>query len=158
MSGAESYSFRPFPAGNGPADGSPATGSAQLSFEPRLGCICTAFSGKIREHTFREMQEQALLLRQGYGTCRLLIDLSGLQMLDSAVQHWLVREWLPRAVASGYEVLALVLPGSPAALLSAHQMGQAARLAGMRVQTFPTVTLAGGWLGKQPGRRSTPGR
>ncbi len=72
--------------------------------------------------------------------------------------HWLVREWFPKAVASGYEVVALVLPGSPAALLSAHQMGLAARSAGMRVQTFPTVTLAGGWLGKHPGSRSTNGR
>lgn len=149
MSEAEPFSCRPSPAGYGPADGSPATGSAQLHFDPRLGCICTAFSGKIREHTFCEMQEQALLMGQGYGTGRLLIDLSGLQMLDSAVQCWLVREWLPKAVASGYAVLALVLPASPMARQPAHQMGQAAQSAGMRVQTFPTAPLAGSWLGKQ---------
>jgi hypothetical protein len=145
-----SSGFLLFAAGNGPAEGSPATGSAQLCFESRLACVCTAFSGNIRAHTFREMQQQALLLRQGYRATRLLLNLSGLVGLDAPAQGWLVREWLPEAMRSGYEVLAVIVPRDAVAALLSHQILGAARAAGMRVQAFPTVALAAGWL-LQPG-------
>ena len=160
MSQAEYFSFLPFAAGNGPAGGGPATGSAQLCFESRLECVCTAFSGKIRAHTFREMQEQALLLRQGYRASRLLLNLSDLVVLDAPAQGWLIREWLPEAVHSGYDVLAVIMPRDAVAGLLAHRILRAARSAGMRVQAFPTVALATGWflqLGGHPPGAGSPG-
>jgi hypothetical protein len=158
MSRAEYFSFLPFAAGNGPARGGPVTGSAQLCFESRLECVCTAFSGKIRAHTFREMQEQALLLRQGYRASRLLINLSGLVVLDVQAQSWLIREWLPEAMQSGYDVQAVIMPHDAVASLLAHQILRAAQSAGMRVEAFPSVALAAGWLlqlgGTSPGTGS----
>jgi hypothetical protein len=92
------------------------------------------------------MQEQALLLRLGYRASRLLLNLSGLVMLDAPAQRWLIGQWLPEAMQSGYEVLAVIMPRDAVASLLAHQILVGARSAGMRVQVFPTVALAAGWL------------
>jgi hypothetical protein len=92
------------------------------------------------------MLEQALFLGQGYRASRLLLNLSGLVVLDAQAQSWLVREWLPEAVQAGYEVLAVITPRDAVAGLLAHQALRDAQSAGMRVQAFPTVRLAAGWL------------
>lgn len=76
---------------------------------------------------------------------RWLVDGRDMKAMNQSDQRWITEVWLPRALAAGLRVAAIVIPKSDAAMKNIDDMAKAAE-GEIEVRYFSTVENARQWL------------
>ena len=86
-----------------------------------------------------------MALRENHAS-RNLIDSMDSRVVSEGDQSWLVEDWMPRAVAAGRHLTAIVLPKSALGRTIAENIDKHPRSSLAKVAHFETVEDAAAWL------------
>ncbi|WP_066837005.1 hypothetical protein [Rufibacter ruber] len=75
-----------------------------------IQAVAAVFNGFLKHQEFKAIAERSLLLVQESGYRKILVDTSQAKVIQLKSQHWIDREWFPRAEAAGVTHLAFLTP------------------------------------------------
>jgi hypothetical protein len=95
---------------------------------------------------YRAAQEVVIVALRENHASRNLIDSKESRVVSDKDQEWLIKDWMPRAVAAGRRWTAIVLPRSPLGRTIAENIDKHPRSTSTEVAHFETVEDAAAWL------------
>lgn len=79
-----------------------------ISFDPGIPCIELTWHGYATSKQFRQIAEQQLAAMQAKQVSKVLDDHQHMLIVCAEDQQWVMADWLPRALAAGYQALAII--------------------------------------------------
>jgi hypothetical protein len=95
---------------------------------------------------YRAAQEVVIVALRENHASRNLIDSKESRVVSDEDQEWLIKDWMPRAVAAGRRWTAIVLPTSPLGRTIAENIDKHPRSKLTEVAHFETLEDAAAWL------------
>jgi hypothetical protein len=93
-----------------------------IIFEPAVPCVAITWKRYATSAQLRFIAESVIMLIEAHHASKLLADVTGLPNVSADDQMWVVKEWMPRAVAAGLRVIAGKNPASYFGKLSADHI------------------------------------
>jgi hypothetical protein len=120
--------------------------ACSVTYDESLSCIFVVWKQVAPSSAqLRFVHECILQLLRKRGACKVLGDDTALITLQAEDRSWIVRDWMPRALAAGLKFAASKTPESYSGKASVRSV-QAAFPAGLVTRTFDDVADARRWL------------
>ena len=116
-----------------------------IFFDESVSCITVIWRNYATSTQLRFIHESILHHLQEHGVNKVLGDDSALPTIHAEDQEWIIKEWLPRAMAAGLKATANKQPLSHFGKVSVGNV-QAGLPAGLITRSFDTLEDARAWL------------
>jgi hypothetical protein len=117
-----------------------------VSWDPQVGCVTMEWHGYATTEAFREANARVLAAIRERGAGRVLADVRDFKLIHAEDQDWLIDVWIPRAVAAGMRVCAMVMPRFYFNRVAVESVTQRLDPKALRVQFFEDREAARRWL------------
>jgi len=81
-----------------------------VGFDAEVPCVAMTWQGYATSRAFREANEQIVAVIAKHKTAKMLADVKHFVLIGAEDQTWLAADWIPRAMAAGMTIVAMVLP------------------------------------------------
>src|SRR3712207_1699913 len=81
-----------------------------VGYDSDVPCVIMTWRGYATSREFREANERILGVLSERGATKLLGDIKEFVLIGADDQHWLISNWIPRAMQVGLRTVALVTP------------------------------------------------
>jgi hypothetical protein len=115
-------------------------------YDPVAKCALLTFRGFLTTPQFVEIAEQAHILRKQYNSNRQLNDIEDMKVLTQEIQKYLQDTWFPKAVQTGLQYFAFVVPKNVLAVMSMKGANKDADKTGIEIKYFDNLVEAKNWL------------
>jgi hypothetical protein len=93
-----------------------------IYFDASVPCAAITWKRYATSAQLRFIAESVILLLERHDSDKFLADVTGLPSIAAEDQVWVVKDWMPRAIAAGLKVIAGKNPGSYFGRLSADHI------------------------------------
>jgi hypothetical protein len=116
-----------------------------VSYDGSIPCLLVRWRGYATSTQIRYILESLIQLLGRHRTSKILGDDSDLVSISAIDQHWIVRDWMPRAMAAGLKAAASVKPRGYFGQTAVNRILPFVP-AGLAVQSFESAEQARDWL------------
>jgi hypothetical protein len=116
-----------------------------VSYDPTVPCLVVRWKRYATSTQIRYIHECLIRLIKRHRISKILGDDSDLVNIASTDQHWIVRDWMPRAMAVGLKAAASVTPRAHFGQVSVNRI-LSFRPTGLAIQSFENLREARDWL------------
>jgi SpoIIAA-like len=81
-----------------------------VGYDAEVPCVIMTWKGYATSREFREANERVLGILVERKASKLLGDITHFVLIGAEDQNWLNDDWIPRAMAGGLQIVALVTP------------------------------------------------
>ncbi|MGD1843845.1 MAG: hypothetical protein ACFB10_00450 [Salibacteraceae bacterium] len=121
----------------------------QVSGDDTIGCSVVEWKRFATSEEFRNGMNQTMGLMKEKGYTKILSNSSNLGPIAPEDQKWVIEEWLPQALALGYNKIALIVPKDVFSQLAVDDiMEEANEVSPVDDKYFDNVDEAASWLAK----------
>jgi hypothetical protein len=124
-------------------------GDFQLSYAADVPCVVMVWRGYHDSTSFRARNEEVLDFIKERRATRLLGDIRTFVLIGQSDQEWLNANWLPRAMAAGLRICALVTPTFYFNRVAVQTVADRVDSAALKIEYFESAEAACDWL-KRP--------
>jgi hypothetical protein len=123
-----------------------------VSYDPSIPCLMVRWRSYATSAQLRYIHECLIQLIKKHRVSKILGDDSDLVSIASIDQHWIAREWMPRAIAAGLRTVASIKPRAYFGQTSIRNILSFVP-AGLAIRSFESLREARDWLRSvyQPG-------
>jgi hypothetical protein len=114
----------------------------EVSFDADVPCIVMTWQGYLTSEQFRAANERVLEFIKVKRCPQLLGDITDFTLITAEDQRWLNENWIPRAIAAGLRVCALVQPVYYFNQVAVENVTQAVERGRLDVRHFADVESA----------------
>jgi hypothetical protein len=108
--------------------------------------VTMVWSGYHNSKTFREGTEKMLLELTKHKAGKVLADIENMMLIGMEDQNWLLQEFLPKAIASGFRAIAIVKPVHYFNRVAVETIAYKVNQDQLKIQFFNKVSEAKDWL------------
>jgi hypothetical protein len=116
-----------------------------VSYDANVPCLFVQWRGYAKSTEIRYVHECILRLVEEHRVSKLLGDDAALRTITAVDQHWIVDDWMPRAIAAGLKTAASNRPSRPSGRASVNRIRSAVP-AGLAIRSFGSLDEAKAWL------------
>ncbi|HYF04027.1 MAG TPA: hypothetical protein VEC36_11655 [Patescibacteria group bacterium] len=115
-------------------------------YDRELECVITVWHGYASSNQFRAICERALELIKKHGAKKGISDNRGMKNIAVADQEWLLKNYLPRVVKTGYNTSASVIPTDQLAQMTVRELASKIDNNIIHQRFFKTLSEARTWI------------
>jgi len=116
-----------------------------VSYDPSIPCLMVRWKSYATSSQIRYIHECLIRLIKEHRVSKILGDDSNLESIAAIDQQWIVRDWMPRAMAAGLKTAATIKPRAYFGQMSVNHI-LSFRPAGLTIQSFEGLREAKDWL------------
>jgi hypothetical protein len=124
-------------------------GVALVTWNPDLKAVCLESQGWADTGEAQAALDAVIRALRAHRGSRCLVDGRKMKVIKQADQEWITGNWLPRALAAGLRLTAIVQPASGLATMNIDDMARVSDTE-MGFRYFSTVERAAQWLTDPP--------
>jgi len=119
-----------------------------FSIDKASEIILMQWHGYATSSQFRAICESMLQLMKEHNIWRVLADTTHMKMISMEDQKWLDNEWLPRAIAAGYEKCAIIVSPDYFTRVTVDSVVSKIDQNQLEIRYFDDVSAAREWLAR----------
>ncbi|MES2765469.1 MAG: hypothetical protein V4642_06365 [Bacteroidota bacterium] len=115
-------------------------------YDPELQCVITVWHGYASSNQFRAICERALDLVKKHEVKKGISDNRGMKNIAVADQEWVMKDYLPRVLATGYHTSATIVPTDHYAQMTLKELSSKIDDSIVQQKFFKTMNEARTWI------------
>lgn len=117
-----------------------------VEYDPELECIISSWHGYASSNQFRAICERALDLVKKHNVKKGISDNRGMSIIAAPDQEWVLKDYLPRVLETGYYASATILPTDHFAKVSLDEISSKISGKEIKQKYFDNISDAKEWI------------
>jgi len=117
-----------------------------VSYDPELECVISTWHGYASSNQFRAICERILETIQKHGATKSISDNREMSIISKPDQDWILSDFMPRLLETGYNASATILPFNHFAKISVEEIVNKINDREIRVRYFTRIIDAKQWI------------
>ncbi len=119
-----------------------------ITYDPELHCVISKWNGYASSNQFRAICERMLEMLQQYDAKKSLSDNREMSIISAPDQEWILRDFMPRLLETGYYASGTILPVNHFAKVSLDEIVSKIDEKEVKIKYFSKLIDAKEWIGK----------
>lgn len=117
-----------------------------VSYDSELHCVISTWHGYASSNQFRAICERVLEMIEKHGVNKSISDNREMSIISQPDQDWILENFMPRLLDSGFKASATILPANHFAKISLDEIVNKIDEGEIRIKYFSKIIDAKTWI------------